>query len=86
MWNFAIKCLGTYLIYIAMGGNLGLAFLFQIAWEPGVFMIPTASINGYMVHSFKAMLCILCNKEGSIIFSVNLWSILEHPGEILMDS
>lgn len=49
-------------------------------------MTPVASINGYEVHSLQAMLRILCDKEGSIIFLVTVLSILEYPGEILMAS
>ena len=39
-------------------------------------MTPTAFINGCEAHSIKAMLCILWDKEGSIIFSVTLLNIL----------
>lgn len=43
--------------------------LFQV-WKPGVFMTPTACINGCEALSVKAMLYILWDKEASIIFSL----------------
>ena len=42
-----------------------------------MFVFPPARTNGNKVGSFRAMLCVLRDDEGSIICSVIPWSIQE---------